>query len=258
MKRMLSVVVGALLLAAFLPASAGSQADAQVTIVDALTYDIDSPSPVTLCIDDVGQNLSVGDIVGPAAVTPGTYTYEIFFAADEDCTGTPSFAADFTFAAGNDVTVMLAWTAADDDVAIEVLDNDNSCVDPGTGRVTLRHGAWTSDGGPADLVSGTDTLIAGVPPHGQGSAELAAGDYPDTRAVEDGSLVAALGTMTVNEGEQLVIYLAGGNDGDSGAFTDRIPVEVCLQPTTTTTTTIPATTTTAAASPQPLTPTITG
>jgi hypothetical protein len=222
---------------ALLPISAGAQADATVTIVDAMTYDIDQPFPSTFCFDGDAQNLEVGDIVGPESVEPGTYLLEIYFGPDEACGGqSPDFADDFTFAAGDDVTLMLFWVQGEQqtEIGISVLDNDLSCVEPGTGRLTLRHGSAADT---VDLESDGTALIEGVDPTEQGAVDLDAGDYPDSEIVEAGSgtPVADLGTLTIEEGQSLIVYLAGGIDGDIGTFTDTVDLDVCGEPTTTTT-----------------------
>lgn len=244
MKRIILLLAAALLALGLVPAPASAQADASVTVADAVTYNYPAePFPITFCFDGVAQNMQVGDIVGPSAVSPGTYTVGINEGASQGC-ASYDYSEDITLNAGDDVTILLGWPIGGRE-DISVLPNDTSCVEPGTGRVTLRNGASTQ--GPVDLISDTTTLIANVAEMGQGSADLAAGDYPNTIA-DDGFLtIADLGTMTVNEGEHLVIYLAGGNDGPSGAFTDTLDLDVCTQPTTTTTsTTIPTTTTTVA------------
>jgi hypothetical protein len=230
MRRILLALAGALLLAALFPAQAGAQDDASVTIVDASTYDIDQPFESTFCFDGDPTNMEVGDIVGPDAVPAGTYDVEYYSGFDQACGGTPDFADTVTLAAGDDVTLLIYWNETGRGVS--VLDNDTSCVEPGTGRMTLRHGA---DVGTVDLVSDGETLIEGVDPTDQGAADLDAGEYTFIEVVEGANIVAQPPDQTLEEGQNIIFYIAGGNDGDTGAFIDVVDLEVCTQPTTTVT-----------------------
>jgi Domain of unknown function (DUF4397) len=246
-KRTIIALGGLLLLAALFPASAGAQDDATFNVVDAATYDFDQPFPITFCFDGVAQDLERGDITAPESVTPGTYPVEVIFGSGQTCGIDPDFSTDVDLAAGDDVTLLIFWNTQ---VGVSVLPNDTSCVEPGTGRLTVRHGAAADA---VDVESDGDVLLSGVEPGDQGSVDLDAGDYPDALVVDDLGTVADLGTLTIEEGQNVIVYLAGGNDGDTGAFLDVVDLEVCEQPTTTTTSTTAPPATPVAASPAAVT-----
>jgi hypothetical protein len=230
MKRIVLAIVGALLLNALLPAHADAQEDATVSVFDGASHSINAPNPITFCFDGEGTNMELGDLLEPESIPAGTYTLEIHFGFDEVCGDAPDFEDDFTFAGGDDVTVFLTDTS--DFLGIAVLDNDTTCVEPGTGRVTVRNGAFA---GTVDLESDGEVLVAGVDENDQGAADVDEGDYPASEVLDDeDGVVADLGEITINEGENLIVYVVGGADGPTGAFTDVVDLDVCTQPTTTT------------------------
>jgi hypothetical protein len=251
-KRIAHIVAAALALIGLVAVGtgdAGAQADAQVTIVDASTYSASEPFPQELCIDNVPQTVEAGDIIGPEAYTPGTYA----FTFGGDCND-PNVAEDLVFAAGDDVTVLLYWGQ---NFGITVLDNDTSCPPAGEGRLTVRNGTTTNNGDPT-LESGGDPLVPAVAEGSQQSVELAAGTVDDVTVTGFPGFVDGtdLGDLTIVEGETLVLYLAGGTDGDLLVFDQTIPL-ACDQPTTTTTTVV-AEPVTPVAVAQRLTPAFTG
>lgn len=271
MKRLLvGAAVGALALG-LTPALAGAGIDgtdnALVTIVHDATYDFpDEPFEVTVCIDDeiVDNTFEVTDILGPVPLPAGTYNVEIFGGSVESCEGEAAIDEDLTVTAGDDITVAAIWTSQTQGPGVTVWENDSSCADEGTARVTVRHGAATN--GPVDVVgvvAGEETTL--VPDLAEG-AQATLDGVPGGLTVEDVQVVAAgtdttlivVGDVTFEAGTHYVIYAAGGADGSAGVWVDTIPLDVCETPITPTTPTTAAPTTTAAASPAVATPRFTG
>lgn len=251
MKRIAPVVLAALALMAlstFGTGDAGAQADAQVTIVDAATYDGSEPFPRELCIDGgAPQIVEAGDIIGPDAFAPGTYE----FAFGGTCAD-PDAVENLDFAAGDDVTVLLYWG---EEFGISVLDNDTSCPPVGEGRLTVRNGTTTFNGDPT-IESAGNPLVPATATGEQQSVELPAGTVDDVTVTgfPDFAGGTDLGDLDIVEGETLVLYLGGGTDGSVLSFYDVITHD-CTQPTTTTVAPQPVTPVAAA---QRLTPSFTG
>jgi hypothetical protein len=272
MKRLLvGAAVGALALG-LTPALAGAGIDDTdvgfVTIVHDATYDFpDAPFVVTVCIDDeiVDNTFEVTDIIGPLPIPAGEYSAEIFGGTVEDCSGEPAIGpVPLTVEAGDDFTVAAIWTSETEGPGVTIWDNDSSCADEGTARVTVRHGAYTD--GPVDVVGvvgGEETaLVEGLDEGAQATLD----GLPGGLTVEDVQVVAAgtdttlivVGDVTLEAGTHYVIYAAGGADGSAGVWVDPIPLDICETPVTPTTPTTAAPTTTAAASPAVATPRFTG
>jgi hypothetical protein len=223
------------------PAKAGG--DASVTFVNAITYDAEADFPLTLCLDGVLQqaDISTGDAFGPIDLPPNDYLVEL--EQGSDC-GAPTFVEDVvTIEASGNVTVMGWWGA--DGTEIALLGAESDCVEPGEGRVVMRHGASTDE---VDLFvtpsGGSSTeVMSAVEPGGQASADLAAGLY-ESGVVSDtasGDPVIDLGMTVLSEGELVVLYLYGGADGDIGVFPGAAEaLELCELPSSTTTATVPA------------------
>ena len=269
MKRFALVAVMALVAVGLIPATAGAGTDpgtGMVTIVHDATYSANEPFPVTLCVNGdpfaggVGQDPFVwGDVLGPVDLPAGTYTVAIYTGAIEVCEGEPAIGPqDLDVAAGDDITAAAIWTSAGP--GLTVWPNDSSCVAPGEGRVTVRHGADTD--GPVDVVGtvgGTETvLVPNLAEGGQAGldvpAPLAVTDVKVTPAGDSGTTLIAVGDVTFEPGVNTVVYAGGGNDGPAGVFVDVIQLTTCETPVEPTTTT----TTTAAAQPATATPAFTG
>jgi hypothetical protein len=237
-------IISVLALAAALftaaPAGAGlAGPQGNVTLVHALTFDAGTNIPVSVCVDDqvLLEEFNTTDIVGPVPLEVGTYNVEIFDPPQADCAGTPDLQADLTIGDGDDITVMAYLPVSGP--ALAVFDNDTSCVDPGNGRVTARHGAAPS---PVNVRAGGAVVISNLASGEEAVLDIPAGSYSEVDVVRsaDGEVVLDVGTVNVPEAANLVIYVYGGSDGEVGYFTDEIPLVVCEQPTTTTTTTTAA------------------
>jgi hypothetical protein len=235
-----------LLLAAVLlptPAQAGVQAAATVTFVNAVTYDFDNDFELTVCVDDesVADNLSTGASTEPLAVDAGEHF--VSYVQGTDCADDGFVEDTISFDAAANLTVMAWWGT--DDRGISVFENDISCIEAGTSRVTLRNG---SAAGNVDLVltpeGGTaDADVAGVAEGEEGSAEVEAGDYELVLVEQSGGGdITDFSPQSFADGTSYVIYVYGGNDGAAGASFGPELVDPCS-----TTTTAPTTTTAAAA-----------
>jgi hypothetical protein len=255
MKRFTLLVAGALLAALLGPglAPAGAGGTASVTIVHAATYDYPGASfTVTLCVDDtvVDESFEVGGILGPRDLPAGDHLVEITIGEDEGC-ASPDLAETITVAAGDDVTVAAIWTSNTEGPGLVVWPNDDSCIDPGLARVTVRHGAYT--GGPVDVLGTIDgeevPLIQDLDEGEQASVDAPAGvTVEDVRVVPAGgdTTLIPIGDVSLDEGLQYVVYAAGGADGAAGVFVDEIEEEICEEPVPTTQTTVAPTTVTTA------------
>jgi len=255
MRRITLLVASVLLAALFSPAVAHAGGTASVTIVHAATYAYPSaPFTVTLCVDDtvVDPSFEAGDILGPLEVLSGDYLVEITIGSDQGCDD-PDIVETISVEVGADVTVAAIWTSETQGPGVVVWPNDDACIDPGSARVTVRHGAYTA--GAVDVLGTIDgeevPLIEDLGEGEQISIPAPAGVLiEDVRVVPSGgdTTLISIGDLTFDEGIEYVVYAAGGADGPAGVFVDDIERELCAEPGTTTTT-APATTTTAAPAP---------
>jgi len=267
MKRVAVLAVGVLVALGLMPATAGAGAalTGQVTIVHDATFNAPgSPFPVTVCIDGepfaggVGQEPFVwGDILGPLELPVDTYDIAVYGGAVEACEGEPAIGPlPLAVSAGDDVT--LAAILTNEGLGAALWTNDNSCVDPGVARVTVRHGADTN--GPITVVSvdgETETvLIPSLAEGGQAVLEVPGGvEIPNIEADGPGlSEPYVVGSATFPAGLNTVIYLGGGGDGTIGEFIQLVPIDTCSTPTTA----APVTTVAPAARAAAATPRFTG
>ena len=250
MKRITVLAAGALVAALLSPAVAEAGGTASVTIVHAATYDYPgAPFTVTLCVDDVvvDDSLSVGDILGPLDAPAGPHVVEITLGADAGCDA-PTISEELTFSAGDDVTVAAIWTSETEGAALVVWPNDTTCIEAGSARLTVRHGAWTYE--PVDVVGVVDgaatTIVRDLGEGEQASVEVPGGTLAEDVEVSEGGiggdLYFTIGDLGFDEGMEYVVYAVGGADGSAGFFMDQVE-RACSTPTTT----APTTTTTRAA-----------
>lgn len=251
MKRIALLAVVALVALGFMPATAGAgvAGTGMVTIVHDATYSATEPFPVTLCVDGepfaggVGQDPFVwGDILGPVALPAGTYVVSIYGGAVEACEGEPAIGpADLDVDAGDDITAAAIWTS--DGPGLTVWPNDNSCLEPLSARLTVRHGADTG-GNPVDVVATVGgqqlTVVEGLEEGAQATidlpAPLDATDVAVTAAGDPDNILIDIGPLSLLDGINYVVYAGGGNDGDAGVFVDAIPLDECEVPVDPTTT----------------------
>ncbi len=254
MKRILLLGAALVLTLGLLPATAGAgtAGTGMVTIVHDATFSATSPFTVTVCAggEVIDGSFEFGDILGPLTLPAATIPVAIFVGADQPCGGDPDIAADLIVEAGADITAAAIWTSETEGPGLVVWPNDSSCYDAATpARLTVRHGAFTATvdnpSGDVDVVGfvgGTETVI--VP--GLGEGDQATLDLPAPLTVTDVSVVGSesgetfidLGDVTLEAGNQYVVYAGGGADGPAGAFVDVIPMDPCevpVEPTTTTT-----------------------
>jgi hypothetical protein len=232
-------------------------------VVNAYSYAAGHPFTYTVCLDGaVVATVDTTQSDGPFTHATGDAHLTVMNGSTSNCTIDPDLDTTITFPAGN-ATLMIYWPP-DSSITAVVLANDTSCTDPGMGRLTFRNGAgFFTGGGRVDVWAttpgGVDTKIfTDIAPGEQQSADLAAGTYTDTRAVETGTTTSVFdgGDAVVAEGKATNLYLYGGNDGSVGGFANSADLSVCAVATTTTTE--PPTTTTVAAQPVVVAPAFTG
>ena len=276
MRRAVALVMAAVAaagLSVVAPVTASTvAAPAQVTVVNAYSFDTGENLPLSVCLYGIliAQNLSTEASVGPVTLPSGDVNADVTLGSISDCNSEPDFSVPVTIPAGGNVTLMVYWSLQNQSVA--VLPNDTSCLDPGTARLTLRHGAGVrtqSEDENVDLWAtppgGTFTkLVSDLAPGDQATTDQPAGTYTDGVVDQAGNTVAdpvlTLGNLDLVAGQELVVYLYGGVDGSVGSFTQVNQLTTCQQPTTTSTTAAPTTTTAppAAAKAVTATPAFTG
>ena len=248
MKRLAVLAVVAVVALGLMPATAGAGASAgtgQVTIVHDATVNADTPAPntpVTVCVDGepiagVDEPFAWGDILPPLTLPAGTYDVAVFFGVVPGCNSKTTLADELTVEPGDDITVAAIYVSSDGPELV-VWPNDNSCYEPDTARLTVRHGAYT--GGAVDVVAtigGTPTVVVeGLLPGDQAitdiPAPLAATDVVVTSAGNPDDVFIDLGPVTFEPGINYVVYAGGGLDGPAGAFVDPITLAPCVTPTT--------------------------
>ena len=265
MKFRSTLAMAALAVAALVPVALSGGAAAatptQVRVVDAFGAGSGASVDHTFCVDGANPplaSLSTTQMSDPTALAPGDYTIGVHDGLNADCTAKPIFTQDITIPAVASATLVLYWPV-DSNGRLAVFPDDTSCVQPGTGRVTLRNTATYFQGiSDVDLRAtppgGTDTLlIDNVANPGQGSADLLTGTYTGA-AVTDHATTNSLTSVApfdVSSTTQKFIYTYGISAAESGAFITELPSSACSAPTTTSSPTTVAPTTTVAPSPAP-------
>lgn len=240
-------------------------------VANGYSHDYDSVYSKKFCID--GEEIvtnETGETDGPFEIESGTHEVTMVDGG-YDCTDTPDASTTADFPAGGSVQIFGFWPRGGAEVV--VLEMDMSCVEDGTGRVSVANGAsvWDAPTESVD-VHGTPpggsagTLLAGIASGTQMSTDIAdgtvngfgvfVGGTSDQLEIASGALSGS--SLDINAGEHLFTYLYGGNDGSIGSFSFSLPLETCQVATTTTTTTSTTAAPAPAASPAQLQPTFTG
>ena len=257
MRKVVAIAAGALattpLLAIAAPAAQAQ--GAQLNFVHAMTYDFPTePFPLTLCVDDVviDSDVVVGEVIS-IDVDAGTRNVEVFQGAVADCAAAPFQQLDTPVGAAEDVTVVGFWGETQ---GLTSFVNATACVQPGEARFSAFQAGDVSLANTTDVATGPAmtanlaTLFTDL-----GSAEIATADITaealDVLFVVPGAdpnvgpYYGEVAGLDVTAGQAVVVFLAGGNDGESGAFSISTTLPEC--PPSTTTTAAPTTTTAAAA-----------
>lgn len=264
-----AALTGALVVpSALLATSAGAATTTQVWVTNAYTYGAGHPFDFTLCLDGSPlASLSTTESSGPTTVETGAHEVEVYGSLNADCADKPDFTRNIDIPEGAGATIAI-WWPFDSQATVSVFPEDMSCVQPGTGEVTLRNLAAYSSGDGLDVSAtapggGPATLVNNVAQGEQATDTSPSGTYTDAAAVVTGSstLVTDVATsLEVSETTRKVVYTYGGVDGDIGAYVVDLPSTSCAQPTTTaaapTATVAPATA--PAAKPVAAAPTYTG
>jgi hypothetical protein len=149
MKRALVfLMIVALALTSFaFPAPARADGDAAVYVIHGIPgqdLGLDPALPVDVLVNDALCALSdfrFGQTAGLLALPAGTYNIKISLAnAADPCSNGAVIDADVPFAAGENATVIAHLTAGGAPTASKFV-NDVSALNPGTGRVIVRHTA---------------------------------------------------------------------------------------------------------------------
>jgi hypothetical protein len=249
-KRLAAVVAAAVLVSVAGSASIGSAQDSSgsVIITDAATYDYPSaPDLQVVCVNGANpQPMEVGDQYFVEEF-PGDLVITVFESDTADCSGVPDQTYTIPLAAGDQLGLVIGWGS------MYTFAYDDACVDAGTARVLTASGLDIgSDVYLESESEGTMTplaldLFAGTAP----TANVTAGTY-DVVVVSQGGdpwgpRLATIPGVSLSEGTSTQIFLAGGNDGETGGFTFQQGPEVCTDaeppPSSTSTSTSTSTTT---------------
>jgi hypothetical protein len=262
-----AALVGALAApSALLATSAGAATTTQVWVTNAYTYAAGNAMDWTLCLDGSPlASLSTTETSGPTTVNTGAHEIEAYSALDADCADKPDFTQNIDIPEGAGATIAI-WWPYDESATVSVFAEDMSCVQSGTGEVTLRNLAAYSSGDGADLSAtapggGTATVVNNVGQGEQATDTSPVGTYTDAAAVVTGTTdqltEGTIASLDVSETTRKVVYTYGGVDGAIGLFTVDMPSTACEQPTTSAPGTTAAPTTTAAPGVAPVATAIT-
>jgi len=216
----------------------------------------------------VDADVTVGEVVSPIDVSAPTANVEVYQGVVADCTGVANYQLDVPIGAGEDVTVVAYWSVNDGPTLGSYV-NDESCVDAGSARVSAFQAADYGGASITDVYYQPqmtppwmllfDDLANGT----FRSADVVAGDYDaaffDSTANPDvDPSLGELNPINLPEGTSAVMFLAGGNDGESGAFAIYSQVPVCTPSTTPSTAATSSSTPAAATGAAAVTPAFTG
>jgi hypothetical protein len=272
MKRVFVLVATAAVIAglAFLPSGAGAGGGANVTVLHGI-----GPAPSTVDIylgatdatewDLLLEAVDYGQSADLGVVPAGGYNVLICAAVTDPAATVSSCpegavngnsGTNAEVPASGDVTLVAAYAGPDEPAAgrptVVAFVNDVDCYEAGDGRLGARHAATA----PAvNILVGGDPVLEDVV-FGQGAdLTVPAGDYEvEIQLASDDSTVLGPTTVTVNEGELLVLYAVGNpqQDANFDVLTTTHQLEPC--PVETTTTTAPEETTTTSTTAPPVAP----
>lgn len=263
MKRVIAAAMGTLLLAAlaFLSSSADAGGGATVSVLHGI-----GPAPQTVDIylgptdatewDLLLESVDYGDLAELGTVPGGGYNVLICTdepgPADDPITGcvepasparfavNGNFGTNITIPDSGNVTIVASYSDPEfGRPTVQVFENDVSCYEAGDGRLGARHAA-TLD--PVDVLVDGEVVLDGVA-WGEGAdLDVPAGDYEvEIQLDADNSTVLGPTTVTVEEGQLLVLYAVGNIqfDANPDVLTQTIDLDPCPVETTTTSTTTP-------------------
>jgi hypothetical protein len=206
------IAAGALVaLAGIAPANA-AEGDAQLSVlhgVPGLTVDVYVNNELTL------DNFEPGDLAGPLALPPGTYSVAITASDAADASAPAIGPVDLPLEAGKNYTAAAHLDAAGEPTAT-LFTNDISTIGAGEGRLTVRHVAAA----PAvDVLAGGAAVITNLSNPAESLLTLPAGTVSASVAAT-GTTDPVIGPADVNvtEGTNTIVYAWGSLEDNNLAL----------------------------------------
>jgi hypothetical protein len=206
------VAAGALVaLAGIAPANA-AEGDAQLSVlhgVPGLTVDVYVNNELTL------DNFEPGDLAGPLALPPGTYSVAITASDAADASAPAIGPVDLPLEAGKNYTAAAHLDAAGEPTAT-LFTNDIGTIGAGEGRLTVRHVAAA----PAvDVLAGGAAVITNLANPSESLLTLPAGTVSASVAAT-GTTDPVIGPADVNvaEGTNTIVYAWGSLEDNNLAL----------------------------------------
>ena len=219
MKRLLTTTV-AIAAALAVPAMAGAQTNAEITLVHGIpgaTVDVAAGGEVVV------PNFEPGTVQDISALAGQTLTdLEVRAAGTEDVVIGPI--ASFDVPAEGSYSVV-AHLDADGNPTITPFENDTTPVPEGTARLTIRH---TAAAPAVDVVLGDARPVENAANGDSVDLDLPAGEISGAQiAPTGGDPIADVPTVELQAGTNLIVYAVGSlEDGTFTFYTEERPLQV--------------------------------
>jgi hypothetical protein len=152
------------------------------------------------------EDFEPGVVAGPVLLPGGTYDIDIFAANAEYVPGDGAiFVDDLAVPAGLHASIVAHLDDGGAPTASVFVDSD-AAIATGEARLTVRH---TAAADAVDIKTGETVLVDAIENGQSRSLDVPAGDYPVTINVDDGAAVADLGSVTLAEGVDTIVYAIG-------------------------------------------------
>ena len=209
MKKLLAVLVGALLAAVFVAAPASAQDD-EATIM--LLHGIPDTDVDVLAGGEAAiEGFSFGDMQDLSALAGTTLPGVQVVLAGTDTVAID--AGDVALPAAGNVTIV-AHLDAEGTPTISVFENDTSNTAAGEGRIVVRHTAAAPE---VDVLANGAVAFANVPNGAEGALDLAAGTITAEVVPAGASEPVVIGPadLPIAEGASLIVYAVGSLEGET-------------------------------------------
>ncbi len=216
MKKIIAILVGAVMAALFAAAPANAQDDATIMLLHGIP---DTDVDVIAGGEAAIEGFSFGDMQDLSALAGQTLPGLQVVVAGTDTVAID--AGDVALPAAGNFTIV-AHLDAEGTPTISVFENDTSSTAAGEGRIVVRHTAAAPE---VDVLANGAVAFAAVPNGAEGQVDLAAGTITAEVVPAGASEPVVIGPadLPVTEGASLIVYAVGSLEaGNLSVLTQSI------------------------------------
>lgn len=208
MKKLLAVLVGALLAAMFAASPANAQDDATIMLLHGIP---DTDVDVLAGGEAAIEGFSFGDMQDLSALAGTTLPGVQVVLAGTDTVAID--AGDVALPAAGNFTIV-AHLDAEGTPTISVFENDTATTAAGEGRIVVRHTAAAPE---VDVLANGEVAFANVANGAEGQADLPAGTITAEVVPAGASEPVVIGPadLPITEGASLIVYAVGSLEGET-------------------------------------------